>query len=32
VMGDLYASAHYRKAVAPVWVARALGAAAGRAT
>jgi carbon-monoxide dehydrogenase medium subunit len=32
VIGDLYASADYRKAVAPVWVARALGAAAGRAT
>jgi carbon-monoxide dehydrogenase medium subunit len=30
-IGDLYASAEYRKAVAPVWVARALGAAAGRA-
>jgi carbon-monoxide dehydrogenase medium subunit len=32
VIGDLYASAGYRKAVAPVWVARALGAAADRAT
>jgi aerobic carbon-monoxide dehydrogenase medium subunit len=31
LIGDLYASADYRKAVAPVWVARALGAAADRA-
>jgi len=30
VIGDLYASAGYRKAVAPVWVKRALAAAAGR--
>ena len=31
VLGDLYASAEYRKAVAPVWVKRALTAAADRA-
>ena len=31
VLGDLYASANYRKAVAPVWVKRALTAAADRA-
>ena len=31
VLGDLYASAQYRKAVAPVWVKRALTAAADRA-
>ena len=31
ILGDLYASAEYRKAVAPVWVRRALGAAAERA-
>jgi len=31
VLGDLYASAKYRKAVAPVWVKRALTAAADRA-
>jgi carbon-monoxide dehydrogenase medium subunit len=31
VLGDLYASAEYRKAVAPVWVRRALAAAADRA-
>jgi carbon-monoxide dehydrogenase medium subunit len=31
VLGDLYASAEYRKAVAPVWVRRALTAAADRA-
>ena len=30
ILGDLYASAEYRKAVAPVWVARALAAAASR--
>jgi aerobic carbon-monoxide dehydrogenase medium subunit len=30
VLGDLYASAEYRKAVAPVWVRRALTAAADR--
>ena len=30
-LGDLYASAEYRKAVAPVWVKRALAAAAARA-
>lgn len=30
VLGDLYASADYRTAVAPVWVKRALTAAAGR--
>ena len=30
VLGDLYASADYRKAVAPVWVKRALAAAAAR--
>jgi aerobic carbon-monoxide dehydrogenase medium subunit len=32
ILGDIYASAGYRKAVAPVWVKRALQAAAGRAT
>jgi carbon-monoxide dehydrogenase medium subunit len=31
ILGDLYASADYRKAVAPVWVKRALTAAADRA-
>jgi carbon-monoxide dehydrogenase medium subunit len=31
VLGDLYASAEYRRAVAPVWVKRALTAAADRA-
>ena len=31
ILGDLYASAEYRKAVAPVWVKRALAAAAARA-
>jgi len=31
LLGDLYASAPYRKAVAPVWVKRALTAAADRA-
>jgi carbon-monoxide dehydrogenase medium subunit len=31
ILGDLYASAEYRKAVAPVWVRRALTAAADRA-
>jgi carbon-monoxide dehydrogenase medium subunit len=31
VLGDVFASAEYRKAVAPVWVKRALTAAAGRA-
>jgi carbon-monoxide dehydrogenase medium subunit len=31
ILGDLYASAEYRKAVAPVWVKRALFLAAGRA-
>jgi carbon-monoxide dehydrogenase medium subunit len=31
ILGDLYASAEYRKAVAPVWVGRALRAAAERA-
>ncbi len=31
VLGDLYASAEYRTAVAPVWVRRALTAAADRA-
>lgn len=30
VLGDLYASAEYRAAVAPVWVKRALTAASGR--
>jgi carbon-monoxide dehydrogenase medium subunit len=30
VLGDLYASAEYRKGVAPVWVKRALTAAAAR--
>lgn len=30
LVGDLYASADYRKAVAPVWVKRALAAAAAR--
>jgi carbon-monoxide dehydrogenase medium subunit len=30
IVGDLYASAEYRKAVAPVWVRRALAAARGR--
>jgi carbon-monoxide dehydrogenase medium subunit len=31
IIGDLYASAEYRKAVAPIWVKRALTAAADRA-
>jgi aerobic carbon-monoxide dehydrogenase medium subunit len=31
ILGDLYASAEYRQAVAPVWVKRALTAAADRA-
>jgi carbon-monoxide dehydrogenase medium subunit len=31
ILGDIYASAEYRKAVAPVWVKRALTAAAERA-
>ena len=31
LLGDVFASAEYRKAVAPVWVRRALHAAAGRA-
>ena len=31
ILGDLYASAEYRQAVAPVWVKRALAAAAARA-
>ncbi len=30
ILGDIYASADYRKAVAPVWVKRALTAAAAR--
>jgi len=30
VLGDVYASAEYRRAVAPIWVKRALTAAAGR--
>jgi carbon-monoxide dehydrogenase medium subunit len=30
IIGDLYASAEYRKAVAPVWVKKALAAAAAR--
>jgi carbon-monoxide dehydrogenase medium subunit len=30
IIGDLYASAEYRKAVAPAWVKKALTAAAGR--
>lgn len=32
LLGDIYASAEYRRAVAPVYVTRALTAAAGRAT
>ena len=32
VLGDIFASAEYRRAVAPVWVKRALGKAAERAT
>ena len=32
VLGDLYASAEYRRAMAPVYVKRALTAAAARAT
>jgi len=32
ILGDIFASAGYRKAIAPVWVARALTAAADRAT
>jgi CO/xanthine dehydrogenase FAD-binding subunit len=31
VLGDLFASADYRKAVAPVYVARAITTAAARA-
>jgi len=31
ILGDVFASANYRKAVAPVWVRRALAAAADRA-
>lgn len=31
ILGDIYASADYRKAVAPVWVKRALSTAADRA-
>ena len=31
ILGDLYASSEYRRAVAPVWVKRALTAAADRA-
>jgi carbon-monoxide dehydrogenase medium subunit len=31
IIGDLYASAEYRKAVAPIWVKRALTAASDRA-
>jgi aerobic carbon-monoxide dehydrogenase medium subunit len=31
IIGDLYASAEYRKSVAPIWVKRALSAAADRA-
>jgi aerobic carbon-monoxide dehydrogenase medium subunit len=30
IIGDLYASAEYRKAVAPVWVKKAIAAAAAR--
>ena len=30
ILGDIYASAEYRRAVAPVWVKRALTAAAAR--
>jgi aerobic carbon-monoxide dehydrogenase medium subunit len=30
ILGDIYASAEYRRAVAPVWVKRALAAAAAR--
>ena len=30
ILGDIYASAEYRKAVAPVWIKRALTAAAAR--
>jgi carbon-monoxide dehydrogenase medium subunit len=30
IIGDIYASAEYRRAVAPVWVKRAIVAAAGR--
>jgi carbon-monoxide dehydrogenase medium subunit len=32
ILGDVYASAEYRQAVAPVWVKRALTLAASRAT
>jgi aerobic carbon-monoxide dehydrogenase medium subunit len=32
ILGDIYASAEYRKAVAPVWVKRALTLASSRAT
>jgi carbon-monoxide dehydrogenase medium subunit len=32
ILGDIYASAEYRQAVAPVWVRRALTLAASRAT
>ena len=31
ILGDIYASAEYRKVIVPVWVKRALTAAAGRA-
>jgi carbon-monoxide dehydrogenase medium subunit len=31
ILGDIFASAEYRKAVAPVWVRRAVSAAAERA-
>jgi CO/xanthine dehydrogenase FAD-binding subunit len=30
ILGDIYASAEYRRAVVPVWVKRALTAAAAR--
>ena len=30
ILGDIYASAEYRRAVAPVWIKRALTAAAAR--
>jgi aerobic-type carbon monoxide dehydrogenase small subunit (CoxS/CutS family) len=30
ILGDIYASAEYRQAVAPVWIKRALTAAAAR--
>jgi CO/xanthine dehydrogenase FAD-binding subunit len=32
IIGDLYASADYRKSVSPVWVKRAVTAAGARAT